>query len=232
MPAKGAGGEGDRAYPSPELAAVLAAAIERERRMAPYLLTLVRAGLRPSEGVALQWDDLDLGARQLRVERSLGSDGRAAPTKTGDVRTVDVSPELARALLRVPREQKAETLKRGWAEDAAVDVRLGCRDSARPVERHEGMTPGTQEAPQPPPPRPLAHVRNDAPRPRGADHVRGGPDGHTRPTTTLAHYAHWLPRADARWEGPDVLSIIVRDQLSSEAGHHLGSRQDRTDVRR
>src|SRR5438045_2862115 len=84
--------------------------------MAPYLLTLVRAGLRPSEGVALQWDDLDLGARQPRVERSLGSDGRAAPTKTGDVRTVDVSPELARALLRVRYEQKAETLERGWAE--------------------------------------------------------------------------------------------------------------------
>src|SRR5262249_48671206 len=40
-----------------QLAAILAAATEHERRIAPYLLTLARAGLRPSEGLALQWDD-------------------------------------------------------------------------------------------------------------------------------------------------------------------------------
>lgn len=79
-------------------------------------LALARAGLRPSEGLALQWDDLDFNAREIRVEHSLAPDGRVVPTETETSRVVDMSAELARVLQRLQIEQKAETLKRGWPD--------------------------------------------------------------------------------------------------------------------
>src|SRR5262249_4539604 len=49
-----------------QLTDALKTAAAHERRLHPYLLTLARAGLRPSEGLALQWDDVHFGARELR----------------------------------------------------------------------------------------------------------------------------------------------------------------------
>ena len=63
---------------------MLEARAKLERRLCPYLLTLARAGLRPSEGPALQWDDLAFKSRELRVERSLDASERVVTTKSPD----------------------------------------------------------------------------------------------------------------------------------------------------
>jgi len=73
-------------------------AAEAEPRLAALFHLLVKAGLRPSEAVALRPDDLDLAARTVRVERALDLRGRIKPTKTSETRSVDLTPELAAAL--------------------------------------------------------------------------------------------------------------------------------------
>ena len=69
-----------------QVAALLEAAAKIERRLHPYLLTLARAGLRPSEGLALQWNDLTFKIRELRIERSLDASGHVVTTKMGRAR--------------------------------------------------------------------------------------------------------------------------------------------------
>jgi integrase len=96
-----------------QVALVLETAAKVERELSPYLLTLARAGLRPSEGLALQWDDLAFKGRELRVERSLDAAGRIVTTKTGRARVVDMSVGLAVALQGMRAEWSAEALKRG-----------------------------------------------------------------------------------------------------------------------
>jgi integrase len=98
-----------------QLDAFLAAARDKTPRYYPLLLTLARSGLRLGEARALQWDDLDLKARTVRVERTAGDDSRMLGTpKSGHGRPVDLSPQLADALRRLEVERKAETLRRGW----------------------------------------------------------------------------------------------------------------------
>ena len=103
-----------------QLAAFLAAAsggeaTAHDRRLLPLLLLLARTGMRVGEAFALQWQDIDLEAREIRVERAF-SDGRLDTPKSGHGRTVDMSQQLAAVLGRAYVERKAETLKRGWRE--------------------------------------------------------------------------------------------------------------------
>jgi integrase len=93
--------------------AMLFAAWENARRLYPFFLTLVRAGLRLGEALALQWDDLDFAAREIRVARSF-SKHRLETPKSGHGRTVDMSKQLAATLKEVRATRAAETLQRGW----------------------------------------------------------------------------------------------------------------------
>src|SRR5262249_32275583 len=114
-----------------ELKTALVVAEETGRQVHSYILTLARAGLRPSEGLALQWGDLVFKSRELRVERSLDATGRVVPTKTGYARTVDMSVGLATTLQRLRSERTAETLRRGWAE---VPVWVFCSEVGTPLD--------------------------------------------------------------------------------------------------
>ena len=85
--------------------------VEAAKAMDPraYLAILLggEAGLRCGEIMALEWTDVDLGRRQLRVERSEWK-GRVTPPKGGRSRVVPLTARLARALaghrhLRSPR---------------------------------------------------------------------------------------------------------------------------------
>jgi integrase len=84
------------------------------RRVSPtpaypvFFLILARTGLRPGEAAALRVDDVDLVGRRLRVERTW-TDGRLGPTKSGRVRWVDMSAELARVLAGY-----LPTCRQGW----------------------------------------------------------------------------------------------------------------------
>jgi integrase len=97
-----------------QLAAFLGAA-QVDARHFPLFLLLARTGLRPGEAYALQWGDLDLRAREIRVERSWSA-GRIETPKTGQTRSVDMSAQLERTLRRLEIDRMVEKLRHGWEE--------------------------------------------------------------------------------------------------------------------
>jgi integrase len=76
-------------------------------------LTLADTGMHPGEAFALQWDDLDLVGREVRIERAVARGGRIKGTKTGSSRTVDLTPRLVAALDRYQTTVEAEALASG-----------------------------------------------------------------------------------------------------------------------
>jgi integrase len=112
------------------LAAAQAAPTAYERRYAPMLLLLARTGMRLGEAQAVQWDDVDFGGKEIRVERALSA-GRIETPKSGHGRTVDMSDQLAKALLRLQVERKTETLKHGWA---VMPPWVFCNEAGTPVD--------------------------------------------------------------------------------------------------
>jgi integrase len=187
---------------SPErLAAFLVAAEQHEPRHYPYFLVLARAGLRPGEGLGLQWPDLSFAEREIRVERALIA-GREEAPKTDTIRTVDMSRQLARALRRLEVERKAETLRLGWP---AVPPWVFCSEKGTPLDlanvgkafkrvlKLAGL--------------PSHHVLYDLRHSFATTLLAEGVPityvaaqlGHAKATTTLLWYAHWIPRGDKRW---------------------------------
>src|SRR5262249_15082668 len=117
-----------------QLAAFLAASRADEPRYAPLFLTLARTGLRLGEALALRWEDIDLGKRELRVERSLAARGRIDTPKSGHGRTVDVSQQLAAALRQLRVQREAEKLRRGWRE---MPPWIFCTRKGTTLDRYE-----------------------------------------------------------------------------------------------
>ena len=97
------------------LTATHAAPNPYERRHYPIFLLLARTGMRLGEARALQWNDVNWTGHEIRVARALSA-GRIETPKSGHGRTVDMSDQLARALLQLQLECKRETLRRGWAD--------------------------------------------------------------------------------------------------------------------
>lgn len=184
-----------------QVSRLMAAAVRFEPRAAIYFFTLVRAGLRPGEGLGLQWTDLDLAARKLRVERTLSA-GRIEAPKTGESRTVDLSAQLSHVLRKLLVMRKAESLKHGWAEVPAwvfsseVGTPFDLANVAKAFKRalKKARLPLTHTLYD------LRHtfatalLADGAPLPYVASQL-----GHKKATTTLQWYAHWLPRGDKRW---------------------------------
>lgn len=106
------------------------AEVPADRRYYPLFLLLARTGLRLGEALALQWEDLDLRTRELRVVRAF-SGGRLETPKSGYGRTVDVSQELARGLRRLQVDRAAEKLRSGWAE---MPPWVFCTKSGTPLD--------------------------------------------------------------------------------------------------
>jgi integrase len=160
-----------------QVAAVLEAAAKVDRRLHPYLLTLARAGLRPSEGLALQWDDLAFKSRELRVERSLDASGHVVTTKTGRARVVDMSVGLAVALQRLRAERSTEALKGGAGRALRVGLLFRGGHTPRSLQRDQGLAPRPEarEAARRPSLRSPTHVRDRAARSGRADHLRRRP---------------------------------------------------------
>jgi len=70
---------------------------KNHERWYPLFCLLAGTGLRLGEALALQWDDLDLANRTIRVSRSY-SKGRLQLPKSGHGRTVDMSMHLTAVL--------------------------------------------------------------------------------------------------------------------------------------
>jgi integrase len=113
-----------------QLEAFLTSATEHAGRSYPLLLLLARTGMRLGEALALHWDDVDFGQREIRVARAF-SGGRLETPKSGHGRTVDMSQQLAKCLLRLHIDRKAETLKRGWS---AMPPWVFCSEVGTPLQ--------------------------------------------------------------------------------------------------
>jgi len=112
-----------------QLSAFLTGASEKDRRHTALFLLMARTGLRLGEAFALQWEDLNFAEREIRVARALSA-GRIETPKSGHGRTVDMSKELARTLLRLQIERKEEKMKRGWQEMPAW---VFCSEAGTPL---------------------------------------------------------------------------------------------------
>jgi integrase len=204
-----------RPFETEELDRVLAVAREKDAEYFPLYLLLARAGLRPGEALALQWGDLDFTKRKLTVERAL-SDGELGDTKTGITRIVDMSQELAAVLSALYRERQRQTLKHGWSEVPElvfVNARRNSLDLSWVRKRFV---------------RCLAKAGVGGHRLYDLRHtfaslllIKGAPItyvaaqlGHSKPVTTLQHYARWLPKSGVSY----VDSLDTEEILAPKAG--------------
>ena len=91
----------------------LTTAARETPRYYPLFFTLAGTGIRLGEALALQWEDLDGFAREIRVTRSL-SRGQIGTPKAGHGRTVDLSKALAETLGHLELQRTREALLLGW----------------------------------------------------------------------------------------------------------------------
>ena len=104
-----------RAIPRAQCKVILVTSWDRDEYLAPLLSAMYRAGLRVSESIALQWDDLDHAKKKIHVRRTKVEAGYDAP-KSGRGRPVDLDPYLARELRELRPIQRERKLAHGWPE--------------------------------------------------------------------------------------------------------------------
>jgi len=80
-----------------------------------FFLCAFRTGKRLGELLGLKWGDVDWNHQFIRVERSYKR-GRFEKTKTGKVRRVDMSDQLAASLRQLLTNRKKEALGEGLGE--------------------------------------------------------------------------------------------------------------------
>src|SRR5215469_14860572 len=187
-----------RPFSDRELAQLLEAASKHDPEYHPLFLLLARTGMRPGEAFALLWTDLNFTKRKILVERAF-SDGELGTTKTEGVRNVDMSQELALAITGLYRKREAHAVKSGAGAvgDLVFINRVGnpmdisrVRKRFIRVLKKAGVSGHRLYD--------LRHtfatslLAKNAPITYVAAQL-----GHAKPTTTLQHYARWLPQADA-----------------------------------
>lgn len=169
---------------------------------AALFAVLAKAGLRPSEAYALMPEDLDLHGRMLRVERALDLGGRVKATKTPEAcRRVHLSRGLVGTLRQHLLWLKAETLRRGWGEPrwlfpSEAGTPLDHNNVAKIFKR------ALKKAGLPPTFRlyDCRHTFASTMLAEGAPITYVAAQlGHSKPTTTLKHYARWIPGEESRW---------------------------------
>ncbi len=85
------------------------------RSYSEFFLCAFRTGMRLGELLGLNWSDIDWNQKFIRVERSYKR-GQFDKTKTGRVRRVDMSDQLAASLKILLTSRKKEALKDGLGE--------------------------------------------------------------------------------------------------------------------
>jgi len=209
-----------------QLSAFLATAQQHTGVYAPLFLLLAHTGLRPGEAFALQWTDVDLANRRIRVERTW-SVGRIETPKTGTGRTVDMSELLAKALQRLHVSRQREKLERGRAE---LPAWVFCTEVGTPLDESRVRKNFAEMLSKAELPRfrvyDLRHTFASLLLAQGAPITYVAAQlGHSRPTTTLQWYAHWLPGGRERFvdgiAGPKTRKAGPKP---GKRGHQLGTK--------
>lgn len=186
-----------RPFTTDELEKILTEAARQEQEYYPLILFLARTGARPGEALALRWTDIDFANRKALIERAVSS-GKVTTTKTGAVRTIDLTKDLTDALRALHATRERQTLEKKWGEVPEwvfVTSARGCpmdytklRKSFARAMKKAGVS-GHR----------LYDLRHSV-----ASHLlaREVPItyvaaqlGHSKPSTTLSWYGRWLPQA-------------------------------------
>jgi integrase len=203
-----------------ELESFLAECEVHAGELYPLFLTLARTGMRPGECFALKWEDLDFTKREVLVERALSA-GEVGTTKTAQARRVDLSQTLAQTLSQLYIEREKEKLKGMWQEipDWIFVNHAGhLMDESRVRKRfaivlRKAKLSGHRVYD-------LRHTFATLLLAKGAPITYVAAQlGHSKPTTTLQWYAHWLPRSDKGF-------IDSLDRSGSDVWHQSGANLD------
>ena len=188
--------------------AFLAHALVREQQgLLPYSLRImwalrVKTGVRPEEAYGMQVGDIDLGAKTIRIERAV-SLGRIKDTKTHERRYVDVSEGLASQLADFVNFVKAEVVANNLPEpNWLFPGRQGGLVTEADERWHRDLFKQVVSAAHLPAfvPYDLRHtfasllLSCNVPLLYVSKQL-----GHAKPTTTLDHYAKWLPSGEQRF---------------------------------
>jgi integrase len=98
-----------------EVARLLDTCQREFRAYYPFVLCLVRTGVRVGEASALQWTDVDMVQRFADVRKTM-KHGKVTTPKSGRGRRVDLSAQLTEGLRALSVERKEEKLRLGWTE--------------------------------------------------------------------------------------------------------------------
>lgn len=164
-------------------------------------VVLVTAGPRISEACALQWSDLDLENRTMRIRRTLSrakNGPRYTTPKNGKGRNIKLTSFATEALKRHRARQNAERLAAGteWQDDNLIF----CREDGRPLTRdlvaRQNLKPLLRRAelPEDCTPHQLRHTCATLLLSRGV-HPKFVQEllGHATIALTLDRYSHWIP---------------------------------------
>ena len=174
--------------------AFLAHALVREQQgLLPYSLRImwalrVKTGLRPEEAYGMHVGDIDLGANKIRIERAV-SLGRIKDTKTHERRYVDVSEGLASQLADFVDFVKAEAVAKSLPEpNWLFPGRQGGLVTEADERWHRDVFKQVVHA---------AHLPAFVPYAFATPRLKTA--WPRKPTTTLDHYAKWLPSGEQRF---------------------------------
>lgn len=99
-------------------------------RHAALFLLMARTDLRLGGALAFGWDDRDFPGREIRMTRAFSAGAPDSP-KASHGRSVDISQQLALALLRLQNDRKAEAVRREWLAVPPLALRKSCRRRPR-----------------------------------------------------------------------------------------------------
>ncbi len=118
------------AWSREEVAKLLEVARRAEPGFYPLLVFLLSTGCRKGEALGLKWEDADLDGARLLIRRALVR-GRLGTPKSGQARTVVLSPLLGGTLRDLLSRRRRETLAHGWPE---IPELVFCSETGGPLD--------------------------------------------------------------------------------------------------